>query len=347
MDRDFASEDPEFLGEIADEDGRKDSTLNLESVSKTHSFAGALDFASRLYAHVVLRDLRSHTAIRMFCGSLAIAVRAARREPETTNAMCRKLGIKGRRLEVRVTRLIAGRRNGQRQDQIARWANAAAYVARPLNGDEAPGDWREAARYIARRGGIRPLSNLYAQRTRGGAIDHTFLPMDGTAFYGVAGDNSTYEWFTPEYVFIAFGCTFDLDPASPGRNVVPWIPARHHFTIHEDGLCREWFGFVWLNPPFGKLVMPRWLEKFVVHGNGIALVPERTSTAWWQNLASHADMILVLNKKIPFINRAGEQTSAFPIGTHLIGIGELATAALIRAHRHGLGMLLRPYAPFT
>src|SRR5438045_54357 len=111
-----------------------DSTLTLESVSKTH-FSEALAFAARLYGRVLLRDLRSHTAIRMFCGALAVAVREARRDPETANALCRKAGIKGKRLEVRVTRLIAGRRNRQRQDQIARWAHAAAYVAHPLNGD--------------------------------------------------------------------------------------------------------------------------------------------------------------------------------------------------------------------
>src|SRR5436853_21875 len=140
-----------------------DSTPILESVSKTH-FSEAFDLAARLYGRVLLRDVRSHTAVRMFCGALAAAVREARHDPETANAMCRKVGIKGKRLEVRVTRLIAGRRNRQSQDQIARWANAAAYVAHPLNGDVVPQDWREAARYITRRGGIRRLSNLYAQR---------------------------------------------------------------------------------------------------------------------------------------------------------------------------------------
>jgi hypothetical protein len=54
---------------------------------------------------------------------------------------------------------------------------------------------------------------------------------------------------------------------------------------------------------------------------------------------------LVMNRKIPFINGVGEHTSSFPIGTHLIGIGESATAALIRAHQNGLGMLVLPYSP--
>src|SRR5262245_34740063 len=47
----------------------------------------------------------------------------------------------------------------------------------------------------------------------------------------------------------------DLDPASPGHNVAPWIPAEYHFT--SDGLERDWFGFVWRNPPYGRDVLPR------------------------------------------------------------------------------------------
>jgi hypothetical protein len=104
------------------------TTVIRQSVSKTHFLSEALDFAGRLYARVGVRDMRSHTAIRMFVASLA--VREAQRDPQTANAACRKARIKSKRLEVRVARLITGRRNRIRQDQIYRWANAAAYVAR-------------------------------------------------------------------------------------------------------------------------------------------------------------------------------------------------------------------------
>lgn len=133
-------------------------------VSKTHPFTDALGFAAKLYGRVLLRDMRSHASLRMFVSALAMAVREARRDPEIANAACRKVRIKAKRIEVRVTRLAAGRRNSTRQDQTARWANAAAYVAHPPNGDEPPLDWRAAARYIAKRGGIRRISNLYANR---------------------------------------------------------------------------------------------------------------------------------------------------------------------------------------
>ena len=41
---------------------------------------------------------------------------------------------------------------------------------------------------------------------------------------------ATDEWYTPRYIFTALGCTFDVDVASPGQDVTPWIPAKdlHH-----------------------------------------------------------------------------------------------------------------------
>jgi hypothetical protein len=38
--------------------------------------------------------------------------------------------------------------------------------------------------------------------------------------------------------------------------VAPWIPAAHHYTIADDDLRQRWFGFTWLNPPFGRDVLP-------------------------------------------------------------------------------------------
>lgn len=165
----------------------------------------ALDFTSRLYARVALREMRSHTAIRMFVGGLGLAVREARRDPEMANDICRKAGIKARRLEVRVTRLIAGRRSPRRQDQIPRWANCAAYIAHPPNGDLPPADWRQAARYISRRGGLRRLSDLYACRVAEREDTHGIYFRSDT-------ETPTADWYTPPYIFDALGCRFDLDP---------------------------------------------------------------------------------------------------------------------------------------
>jgi hypothetical protein len=222
--------------------------------------------------------------------------------------------------------------------KVARWANCAAYVAHPPNGDPPPATWREAVRYINRRGGVRRLSDLYARR---GSLELPDQSALQAGHYNIAGENSTCEWYTPRYVFDCLDCAFDLDPASPGMRIVPWIPAEHHFTRH--GLEREWFGFVWLNPPYGREKLYKWTEKFAEHKNGICLVPERTSTMWWQYLAAEADLILCMRDRVKFSNAFGEPLGAFPIGTHLFAIGERGVHSLIAGHRNGLGVLMKPF----
>ena len=303
----------------------------------------ALELARRLFGRVAARDWRSHDAIRMYVAQLGLVVREARRNPVAANEACRKVGIKGRRLEVRMVRLVAGKRVRSRADQVPRWANAAAYIAHPPNGDGPPSTLREAIRYINRRGGVRNLSDLYAGSRKNPAFTNRFDENAGygsALYYRIDEEETTSEWHTPKYIFDALGCHFDLDPASPGRNVVPGIPTYHHYTA--NGLERDWFGLVWLNPPYGRNVLPLWLEKFARHGNGIALVPERTSTGWWQELVARADLVLFVNKKIPFVNPTGEPSTAFPIGSTLVAIGDEAVKGLIRASRSGLGILLKP-----
>lgn len=102
---------------------------------------------------------------------------------------------------------------------------------------------------------------------------------------------ATSEWYTPPRIFDLLGCTFDCDVAHPGLAIVNWIPAREIITC--GSLERAWAGFVWMNAPFGaRNGLVPWLEKFVAHGNGIALVPDRTSAPWWQWVAPKAELIL-------------------------------------------------------
>jgi hypothetical protein len=147
------------------------------------------------------------------------------------------------------------------------------------------------------------------------------------------------EYYTPRPIFAAMACVFDLDPASPGRDVVPWIPAKDHYTLPDNGLERPWRGYVWLNPPYSREGLPRWLEKFRQHGDGVCCVVDRTSTQWWQILCSNADLILQVNKKIDFISY---ESSKNALGTSLVAYGERGVKALMDAHAHGLGALFKP-----
>lgn len=152
---------------------------------------------------------------------------------------------------------------------------------------------------------------------------------------------ATDEWYTPPHVFDALGCSFDTDVASPGQRVTPWIPAHRFIDKHSpDDL---WHGFVWMNPPFGKRNgLAPWLERFFSHGNGIALVPDRTSAPWWQQFAPRAELILFVSPKLKFIGGDGKPGPSPAQGTCLFASGTRAHEPLLRARANGLGMLCKP-----
>lgn len=156
---------------------------------------------------------------------------------------------------------------------------------------------------------------------------------------------ATDEWYTPPHVFKALGCRFDIDVASPGMNVTPWIPADGFIT--DRSLERKWSGFAWMNPPFGARngIVP-WLEKFFSHANGIALTPDRTSAPWWQEFAAKSDAILFVSPKLKFIGVDGQPGSSPAQGTTLLAAGSRAARVLFQAADRRLGVFTVP-APYA
>lgn len=151
----------------------------------------------------------------------------------------------------------------------------------------------------------------------------------------------TDEWYTPPHVFHALNVGFDMDVASPGKAVTPWIPATEFIT--SGSLETQWNGFVWMNPPFGgRNGLVPWLDKFTRHRNGIALVPDRTSAPWWQEFARAMELILFVGKKIKFIGEDGKPGNSPAQGTCLLGLGERAKQSLQYAQMEGLGFLMKP-----
>lgn len=117
---------------------------------------------------------------------------------------------------------------------------------------------------------------------------------------------ATVEWYTPPELFDRLGLEFDLDPASPGADVVPWVPAARHITRAEDGLSQPWSGRVWLNPPYGPAGVA-FIDRWIAHGNGVLLLPARTETAAFQRAALAADTVVFLRDRLHFIRQDGFQ----------------------------------------
>ncbi|NSL93897.1 DNA N-6-adenine-methyltransferase [Acetobacter syzygii] len=150
------------------------------------------------------------------------------------------------------------------------------------------------------------------------------------------------EWYTPPEIFQAMGVEFDLDPCQPedGRAFLS-VPADHYYTAQQDGLISPWYGFVWLNPPFGGRngVVP-WLRKFMDHGDGICLVNALTSSGWFHDWAHLADAMLFPRGKTKFVRPDGTCGASPANGVVLLACGQRGVAALERAQTNGLGMLV-------
>lgn len=142
-------------------------------------------------------------------------------------------------------------------------------------------------------------------------------------------------WETPRE-FLAqlsqFVGTFDLDPCSPGA-LLSRVPALRHFTAVDDGLTQDWFGRVFMNPPYGRKII-EWVSKARKEtairraASVIGLVPARTDTRWWHSaVAGHAD-IWLLRGRLAFGD--GAAPAPFPSAVLLWG-GPFSTVSALSA----------------
>lgn len=168
------------------------------------------------------------------------------------------------------------------------------------------------------------------------------------AAYEAAGESD--EWYTPAYVFDALGCRFDMDVAAPVDRTYVVTPTSRF--LWSDSLSQAWSGFVWMNPPFGKVsgvnsqrIKRAWLSKFFDHGNGIALTPDRTSAPWFREAWERADLVM-FTPKIKFVRPDGSRGESPGTGTCLWASGPAAVFALQQAAKAGLGIMATPEQVF-
>lgn len=129
---------------------------------------------------------------------------------------------------------------------------------------------------------------------------------------GIGGHEKGYrgetnDWLIPKYILDALG-EFDLDPCAALKR--PWVTAKRHLTLKNDGLKKDWKGRVWLNPPYGEQTA-LWLKKMAKHNNGIVLIYARTETQmFFDHVWNKANGIFFLKGRIGFIPQNGNPASA-------------------------------------
>lgn len=138
------------------------------------------------------------------------------------------------------------------------------------------------------------------------------------------------ECFTPPDIFEQLATRFDLDVASP-EGGVSWIPTADYLTKEQDALTTEWYGRVWMNPPFS--LVSKFAPKFQQHGNGIALLPTSTGK-WMHELWQDSRTRWTRLDKVRFIKPDGTQYERhMPSVIWLVAIGEANVEACERIGR--------------
>ena len=128
------------------------------------------------------------------------------------------------------------------------------------------------------------------------------MPTD--TFFATRTQVTRDDWQTPGYIVEALG-QFDLDPCASINN--PFRLASCGYPV--GGLILPWHGRVWCNPPYGaagasRNNVPReWIKRLAQHGNGIALIPPRVGSHWFQDeVLSTCDAVLFLRGRISFLD---------------------------------------------
>lgn len=131
--------------------------------------------------------------------------------------------------------------------------------------------------------------------------------------------NSSDEWYTPKEILDALG-EFDLDPCAPRTPL--WPTAKVMYDKNMDGLSKEWFGRVWLNPPYSRPLIEQFVQRMAEHGNGIALLFNRCDSKMFQDIIfEKATAMKFLRSRIKFYRENGEQGDSPGCGSILFAFG--------------------------
>lgn len=151
-----------------------------------------------------------------------------------------------------------------------------------------------------------------------------------------SGENS---WYTPSKIInsaIKVMGEIDLDPAS-SELANKTVKAKNYYTKEDNGLTKEWYGRVWLNPPysqpdiddFSNAVLEKDYEEIMI------LVNNATETKWFQRLARKSDCICFINKRLKFIDKEGLSTGSPLQGQVIIYIGQNLNMFIEEFSNHG------------
>jgi DNA N-6-adenine-methyltransferase (Dam) len=127
------------------------------------------------------------------------------------------------------------------------------------------------------------------------------------------------EWYTPDpelsLVREVLGI-IDLDPASSAV-AQQRVRATKYYTLEQDGLKHTWRGRVYMNPPYARQLIPRFVAKLLDElkaghvTDAIMLTHNYTDRTWFQSAAKYADAICFPDHRIHFLDPEGNPAQPF------------------------------------
>lgn len=182
-------------------------------------------------------------------------------------------------------------------------------------------EWRE----------LRDAGEPAVEQAIQSALDEGRAPTKADIQKHVRGTFGTgeNEWYTPpEHLETARAVLggFDLDPASDPRAQAK-VQAGQFFTKDDDGLQQDWFGKVWLNPPYAQPAIAQFVSKMVAEWRqghveaAVMLTHNYTDTAWFHEAASACSAICFTRGRVRFYGPSGE-TAAPTQGQAFFYFGE-------------------------
>lgn len=151
-------------------------------------------------------------------------------------------------------------------------------------------------------------------------------------------ESTTDGWYTPKEIIDELG-PFDTDPCAPESPL--WTTASVMYNKKDDGLKQEWSGRVWLNPPYSRPLIEKFIEKMAEHNNGIALLYNRCDSKMFQDIIfMKANAMKFLRHRIRFYRPDGTRGGNPGCGSILIAFGEHNTEILKNCSIDGKFILL-------
>ena len=198
----------------------------------------------------------------------------------------------------------------KRQEQLARKQEEHVYSEPEIEEPEWVGVESKTNTDFSHGSQIPNLGNDEPEWLEKAENDVTKAKPELTKKPHVVNNSTDNEWYTPsQYIEAAREVmgSIDLDPAS-NDFANETVKATKYYTEETDGLKQEWFGNVWLNPPYQTALIQAFADKLNASNfnQAIVLVNNATETQWFRNLVKKASAIMFPSGRIRYVKRDGE-----------------------------------------